>query len=72
MNAFGSMMAAEHLLDLQREADAARLAREALETDGDVRRSTIQRLAGRSARGLSRGLAALAARVDPNGRPAAA
>ena len=65
MNVFGAMIAAEHLLDLQREADAARLANALAQVDGADRRSAVQRLAGKSARGLSRGLAALAARVDP-------
>jgi len=65
MNIFGAQIAAEHLLDLQREADAARLARAAAQVDEADRRSAVQRLAGKSARGLSRGLAALAARVDP-------
>ena len=65
MNVFGAMIATEHLLDLQREADAARLANALAQVDEAGRRSAVQRLAGRSARGLSRGLAALAARVDP-------
>ncbi len=64
MNALGSLVVAEHLLDLRREADAARLANAAGPTDWPAR-SAAQRLAGRSARTLSRGLAALAARVDP-------
>ena len=65
MNALGSLIVAQHLLDLRREADAARLASEALDLGEVARRGTVQRLAGRSARSLSRGLAALAARVDP-------
>jgi hypothetical protein len=65
MNVFGAMIAAEHLLDLQREADAFRLANAAAQVDEAGRRSAVQRLAGKAARRLSRGLAALAARVDP-------
>ena len=65
MNAIVSLIVAEHQLKLQREAEIERLAKEALEIGGGSRRSPVQRLAGRSARGLSRGLAALAARVDP-------
>ncbi len=65
MNAIVSLIVAEHQLKLQREAETERLAKEALEIGGGSRRSPVQRLAGRSARGLSRGLAALAARVDP-------
>ena len=65
MNALSTLIVSEHLIDLQHEAEAARLAARATRQDGVTRRSTVQRLAGRSARGLSRGLAALAARVDP-------
>ena len=65
MNALGSLIVAEHLLDLRREAEAARLASEALDVGEAGRRGSMQRFAGRSARSLSRGLAALAAHVDP-------
>jgi hypothetical protein len=70
MNAFATLIVTEHLLDLRRQAEADRLARQALATEARLidavgRRNAAQRLAGRSARSLSRGLAALAARVDP-------
>jgi len=65
MNALSALIVADHLLDLRHEAEAARLANEALAFDAPARRGVVQRLAGRSARQLSRGLAALAARVDP-------
>ena len=65
MNAITSLIVAEHQLELQREAETERLANEARETGGGPRRGPVQRLVGRSARGLSRALAALAARVDP-------
>jgi len=69
LNAFATLIVTEHLLDLRREAEADRLAgqavAEARAIDAAARRNAAQRLAGRSARSLSRGLAALAARVDP-------
>lgn len=70
MNAFATLIVTEHLLDLRRQAEADRLASHALAgearmIDTIARRNAAQRLAGRSARSLSRGLAALAARVDP-------
>jgi len=69
MNAFATLIATEHLLDLRREAEADRLASQAIAEaraiDTVARRNAAQRLAGRSARSLSRGLAALATRVDP-------
>ena len=70
MNALASLIVAEHLLDLRREADEARLAHEALdEPTTPGRPGRVSRLTGRSARGLSRRLAALAARVDPIEEP---
>ena len=65
MNALSALIVADHLLDLQREATAARLANEATHAGSSSGPGGIQRLAGRSARRLSRGFAALAARVDP-------
>lgn len=70
MNAFATLVVTEHLLDLRREAEADRLASLAVagkvhRTDAVARRNAAVRLAGRSARGLSRGLARLAARIDP-------
>jgi hypothetical protein len=65
MNPITSLIVADHHLELQREAEAERLASEALELRRGARRGAVQRLAGRAARGLSRGLAALAARLDP-------
>ena len=60
-----SHVVADHLRDLRREADAERLARAALDVGNVTRHRSLQRLAGRSAHSLSRGFAALAARVDP-------
>ena len=65
MNALGSLIVAEHLLDLRREAEVARRANAAHRSRPPAGPGPVQRLAGRSARRLSRGLAALAARVDP-------
>ena len=66
MNALASLIVAEHLLDLRREADEARLAHEALDVPATPGRpGRLSRLAGRSARELSQRLAGLAARVDP-------
>jgi hypothetical protein len=72
MNAIASLILAEqHLLDLRREADAARLVAEAVGADAPAGPGPVKRLVGRSARSLSRGFAAIAARVDPveAGRP---
>ncbi|HEX8026486.1 MAG TPA: hypothetical protein VF484_09785 [Candidatus Limnocylindrales bacterium] len=70
MNALASLIVAEHLLDLRREADSARLVHEAMDVPVTPNRpGRVSRLTGRSARGLSRRLAALAARVDPIEEP---
>ena len=70
MNALASLIVAEHLLDLRREADTERRVHEALERPVMPKRpGRVSRLAGRSARGLSRRLVALAARVDPIEEP---
>jgi hypothetical protein len=65
MNSIDSLIVAQHQLELQREAATERLASEAVQTGGGPRLGPVRRLAGRSARGLSWALAALAARVDP-------
>jgi len=70
MNALASLIVAEHLLDLRREADAERLVHQAIATPIPPQRpGRLSRLAGRSARGLSRRLVTLAARVDPVEEP---
>ena len=67
MNPYTAVIAAQHLADLQREAEAARLAglvRRSVEGPGD-RPAGLNRLAARSARWLSGALAGLASRIDP-------
>lgn len=65
MNPLTALIVTEHLLDLRREADASRVAAAARRTDGPRGRGRLQRLAGRSARALSRAFAGFASRVDP-------
>jgi hypothetical protein len=67
MNPYTALIAAQHLADLQREADRSRLAnvarRGSANPPSDV--SGLNRLAARSARSLSVALASLATRIDP-------
>jgi hypothetical protein len=67
MNPYTALLAAQHLEDMQREADHSRLANVARrgfqDPPDDV--SGLNRLAARSARSLSVALASLAARIDP-------
>jgi hypothetical protein len=66
MHPYTALLASQHLQDLVREADAARLAdtvrrHQSRPTD----RGGFSRVAARGARGLSTALASLAARIDP-------
>jgi len=63
---YTAILATQHLLDLQREADSARLANAAKRAGAEpTDRGGWSRLAARSVRGLSAALASLAARIDP-------
>jgi hypothetical protein len=67
---YTAILATQHLLDLQREAEAARLANQAKRSGAEpTDRGGWSRLAARSARGLSAILASLAARIDPDEVP---
>jgi hypothetical protein len=66
MNPFTAIVATQHLADLQREADRARLANEVKRAGNEpTDRGGWSRVAARSARRLSTALASLAARIDP-------
>ena len=67
MNPYTAVLAAQHLEDMQRDADRSRLANIARrgyqDPPDDV--GGLNRLAARSARSLSVALASLASRIDP-------
>jgi hypothetical protein len=74
MHALTALLAAEHLRDLQAEADASRRSR-AWTTTGPQGPALWRRVLGRGARGLSLSFGWLASRLDPEDRrtrPAAA
>ncbi len=66
MNPYTAVLAAQHLEDLQREADRIRLAKEFRRgIDEPTDRGGLSRVAARSARARSSALTSLAARIDP-------
>jgi len=65
MHPFTALLASQHLQDLVREADAARLAATVRQASKPTDRGGLSRVAARGARGLSDALASLAARIDP-------
>jgi hypothetical protein len=64
MNPLTAFLAAEHLQDLVREADRARLSNE-LRASAPARPPGWRRVAGAGARALSKGLGSVAAKLDP-------
>ena len=67
MNSLTALLAAEHLNDLLREANRARLATLA-DRDEPARPAAWRRLGGRGARRLSSVLGTVAVRLDPQDR----
>jgi hypothetical protein len=65
MSPLTALLAAEHLQDLLREADTARLLSEA-RAAAPARTPTWRRIAGGAARALSDALGSVAANLDPN------
>jgi len=65
MHPLTALLAAEHLQDLRREADKARLSNEA-RASAPARTSTWRRVAGSGARILSQALGSVAASLDPS------
>jgi len=66
MHPFTALIAAQHLDELRREADAARRARRVRDIHAEpTGPSAWSRIVGRSARGLSNALDGLASRLDP-------
>lgn len=66
MHPFTALLAAQHLEELRREADATRRAQVARDPHAaPAAPSGWSRLVGRSARGLSTALDGLASRLDP-------
>jgi hypothetical protein len=65
MHPLTALLAAEHLQDLAREADRARLSNE-LRASAITRTPTWRRVAGSGARILSQALGSVAASLDPS------
>ena len=65
MHPLTALLAAEHLQDLAREADRARLSNE-LRASAITRTPTWRRVAGNGARILSQALGSVAASLDPS------
>jgi hypothetical protein len=65
MHPLTALLAAEHLQDLLREADKARLSNE-VRASASARTSAWRRVAGRGARALSLALGSVAAHLDPS------
>jgi hypothetical protein len=68
MHPLTALLAAEHLQDLLREADKARLSNE-VRASASARTSAWRRVAGSGARALSLALGAVAAHLDPSMPP---
>jgi len=65
MHPLTALLAAEHLQDLLREADRARLSNE-VRASASARTSAWRRVAGSGARALSLTLGSVAAHLDPS------
>ena len=65
MHPLTALLAAEHLQDLAREANRARLSNE-LRASTITRTPVWRRVVGSGARALSRGLVSVAASLDPS------
>jgi hypothetical protein len=65
MHPLTALLAAEHLQDLAREANRARLSNE-VRASRTTRTPAWRRVAGGSARALSRALGSIAASLDPS------
>jgi hypothetical protein len=65
MHPLTALLAAEHLHDLAREADRARLSNE-VRASRTTRTPAWRRAAGSGARALSRALGSIAASLDPS------
>jgi hypothetical protein len=66
MHPYTALLAAEHLEELRREANSTRRAEAGRDSHVFISRSSgWSRLVGRSARGLSAALDAVASRLDP-------